>query len=244
MTNGVGGPVILLSPMGESGFPIAIPKGTLMKAAEVCDLVKVQPYVLRSWEGEFPGLGLAKTAGGPRVYRRTDVEQVLRIKHLLLVEGLTLAGARRRLEEEAAPPPPVESVIDAATRERLVHIQQGLRSILDLLTAVPAGRPPLKPLLVASESSTGVLASSTSEGDAETSSDDDSTGAQDSDADEPTSEWSLSQPALAEPSPAPRAKRMPVRSAAPVTSGSKARASEPPRKESGGNDRTAARRKR
>ncbi len=44
---------------------------------------------------------MAKSAGGPRVYRRADVEQVLRIKHLLLVEGLTLAGARRRLEEES-----------------------------------------------------------------------------------------------------------------------------------------------
>ena len=69
----------------------------------MCDLVKVQPYVLRSWEAEFPELGVAKAAGGPRVYRRADVEQVLRIKHLLLVEGLTLAGARRKLEEEATP---------------------------------------------------------------------------------------------------------------------------------------------
>jgi len=80
-----------------------IPKRALFKAAEVCDLVKVQPYVLRSWEAEFPELGIAKSAGAPRVYRRTDVAQVLRIKHLLLVEGLTLAGARRRLEDETAP---------------------------------------------------------------------------------------------------------------------------------------------
>src|SRR4029078_8270715 len=89
--------------MPETASAIDIPKRALFKAAEVCDLVKVQPYVLRSWEAEFPDLGVAKTAGGPRVYRRTDVEQVLRIKHLLLVEGLTLAGARRNLEEETAP---------------------------------------------------------------------------------------------------------------------------------------------
>ena len=63
----------------------------------------MQPYVLRSWEAEFPDLGVAKAAGGARVYRRKDVEQVARIKHLLLVEGLTLAGARRKLEEETAP---------------------------------------------------------------------------------------------------------------------------------------------
>ena len=41
-----------------------------------------------------------RTQGGPRVYRRADVERVLRIKHLLFVEGLTLAGARRKLQDE------------------------------------------------------------------------------------------------------------------------------------------------
>ena len=115
----------------------AIPKRALFKAAEVCDLVKVQPYVLRSWEAEFPDLGVAKTAGAPRTYRRQDVEQVLRIKHLLLVDGLTLAGARKRLEEEGAPVAPDEPVIDELigrnARERLTAVKRGLRSILDLL---------------------------------------------------------------------------------------------------------------
>ena len=74
----------------DASAPIEIPKRALFKATEVCDLVKVQPYVLRTWEAEFPDLGVSKAAGGPRVYRRTDVEQVARIKHLLLVEGLTL----------------------------------------------------------------------------------------------------------------------------------------------------------
>src|SRR5881227_4406227 len=89
--------------MPEAAVQVDIPKRALFKAAEVCDLVKVQPYVLRSWEAEFPQLGVAKSAGAPRVYRRSDVEQVLKIKHLLLVEGLTLAGARRRLDEQTAP---------------------------------------------------------------------------------------------------------------------------------------------
>src|SRR5437763_580313 len=127
--------------MSDALATVEIPKRALFKAAEVCDLVKVQPYVLRSWEGEFPGLGVAKTAGGPRVYRRTDIEQVLRIKHLLLVEGLTLAGARRRLEEEAAPPLPVDT-LDSETRERLQEIRRGLRSILELLSASASGDTP------------------------------------------------------------------------------------------------------
>src|ERR671915_804736 len=80
--------------------PVEIPKRTLFRQPEVCDIAKVQPYVLRSWEAEFPDLGVAKTEGGPRVYRKADVERVLRIKHLLFVEGLTLAGARRKMLED------------------------------------------------------------------------------------------------------------------------------------------------
>jgi DNA-binding transcriptional MerR regulator len=123
--------------MPEASVQVDIPKRALFKAAEVCDLAKVQPYVLRSWEAEFPQLGVAKTAGGPRVYRRADVEQVLRIKHLLLVEGLTLAGARRKLEEQSAPvaadEPAIDELIGQNARERLTMVKRGLQSILDLL---------------------------------------------------------------------------------------------------------------
>jgi len=125
--------------MAELAAGVEIPKRALFKAAEVCDLAKVQPYVLRSWEAEFPELGIAKAAGAPRVYRRADVEQVLRIKHLLLVEGLTLAGARRKLEEETAPvaanEPAIDELIGRNARERLTAVKRGLRSILDLLSA-------------------------------------------------------------------------------------------------------------
>ena len=125
--------------MPDIPVQVEIPKRALFKAAEVCDLAKVQPYVLRSWEAEFPQLGVAKTAGAPRVYRRSDVEQVLKIKHLLLVEGLTLAGARRKLEEETAPveadAPVFEALIGQNARERLTAVKRGLQSILELLTS-------------------------------------------------------------------------------------------------------------
>ena len=120
----------------ESVFEIDIPKRALFKAAEVCDLVKLQPYVLRSWEAEFPTLGLARSAGGPRVYRRADVEQVLRIKHLLLDEGLTLAGVRRKLEEEEAPvtdEPAIAELLGRNARERLTQVKRGLQFLLELL---------------------------------------------------------------------------------------------------------------
>ena len=124
-------------PTPEGASPVAIPNRALFKAVEVCELVNVQPYVLRSWEAEFPGLGVARQSGGPRLYRRADVEQVVRIRDLLLVEGLTLAGARRRLEDEARPvgvdAPVIDELIGQHARERLTEVKRGLRSILDLL---------------------------------------------------------------------------------------------------------------
>ena len=129
--------------MLEVSTPIDIPNRTLFKAAEVCELLKVQPYVLRSWEAEFPDLGVSKAAGGPRVYRRADVEQVLRIKHLLLVEGLTLAGARRRLDEQTAPvaadAPVIDELIGQHARERLTEVKRGLQGLLELLTSQGRG---------------------------------------------------------------------------------------------------------
>ena len=129
--------------MPDISAQVEIPNRALFKAAEVCDILKVQPYVLRSWEAEFPDLGVAKTAGAPRVYRRKDVEQVARIKHLLLVEGLTLAGARRKLEEETslvgADAPAIDELIGQNARERLTTVKRGLRSILDLLSSGGGG---------------------------------------------------------------------------------------------------------
>src|SRR6185295_5213737 len=72
----------------------------LFKAADVCELVQVQPYVLRSWEKDFPGIGVQRAGDAGKLYRQSDVEQVLRIKQLVFGEGLTVSGARRRLEEE------------------------------------------------------------------------------------------------------------------------------------------------
>src|ERR687897_2940654 len=86
----------------------------LFKAAEVCEMTQLQPYVLRSWEKEFPGIGLQKSVDSPRLYRQSDVDQVLRIKQLVFGEGLTLSGARRRLEESA---PSVPAVSDAQGAE-------------------------------------------------------------------------------------------------------------------------------
>jgi DNA-binding transcriptional MerR regulator len=120
---------------------VEIPNRSLFRQPEVCDIAQVQPYVLRSWEAEFPDLGVTKTKGGPRVYRRADVERVLRLKHLLFVEGLTLAGARRKLADEGRPAATEETDLDeligSDVRERLMLVKQGLRELKTLLSASP-----------------------------------------------------------------------------------------------------------
>lgn len=125
---------------------VEIPNRSLFRQPEVCEIAQVQSYVLRSWEAEFPDLGVAKTSGGPRVYRRADLERVLRLKHLLFVEGLTLAGARRKLDSErpAAPEPPgeLEVLLGTDVRERLLQVKQGLRDLQVMLAANPVMAQP------------------------------------------------------------------------------------------------------
>jgi DNA-binding transcriptional MerR regulator len=122
---------------------VEIPKRALFKASEVCEIAGVQPYVLRTWESEFPDLGVSKSAGGPRIYRRADVERVLHIKQLVFADGLTLAGVRRRIDE-AAPPvleeaeaAPIKELLGRNAKERLSEVKRGLMSILEMLNARP-----------------------------------------------------------------------------------------------------------
>jgi DNA-binding transcriptional MerR regulator len=128
---------------------MATPKRELFKAPEVCEMAQLQPYVLRTWEAEFPSLGKA-SGTGPRVYRRADVELVLRIKQLVFGEGLTLAGVRRRFEEEdeddgepSLAAVAVDDMLGGMARSRLQGVRDGLEAILRLLDgAAQDDRPP------------------------------------------------------------------------------------------------------
>ena len=123
-----------------------IPNKLFFKIGEVCEITDTQPYVLRYWESEFPSLAPAKNSSGQRIYRRRDIETVLRIKQLLYEEGFTIAGAKKRLEAEmtgrgdspssAATP---SSVGDTPApgedkgRQALLEVREQLREILTLL---------------------------------------------------------------------------------------------------------------
>jgi len=74
-----------------------VPDKLFFKIGEVCEIAGVEPYVLRFWETEFPNLAPRKSTSGHRIYRKKDVETVLRIKELLYERGFTIPGARKRL---------------------------------------------------------------------------------------------------------------------------------------------------
>jgi DNA-binding transcriptional MerR regulator len=125
-----------------SADPVPIPSRSLFRQPEVCEIAQVQPYVLRSWEAEFQDLGVAKVQGGPRIYRRADVERVLRIKHLLFVEGLTIAGAKRKLQDEQSAAAPASSaelddLLSSDVRERILSVRTSLRELSAMLAQGP-----------------------------------------------------------------------------------------------------------
>jgi len=126
-----------------------IPNKLFFKIGEVCEITDTQPYVLRYWESEFPALAPAKNTSGQRIYRRRDIETVLRIKQLLYEEGFTIAGAKKRLEMEMAGRTPTPSSAPPggnggdgaapgasgsdATKKALHEVRDQLREILTLL---------------------------------------------------------------------------------------------------------------
>ena len=84
----------------RAGTP-EIPDKLYFKIGEVSVLLGVEPYVLRYWETEFPQLAPKKSGTGHRLYRRKDVEMLLRIKHLLYEKRFTIEGAKQALHTDA-----------------------------------------------------------------------------------------------------------------------------------------------
>jgi len=128
---------------------IEIPNKLFFRIGEVCNLLRLEAYVLRFWETEFPTLAPAKGANGRRMYRKKDVEMILTIKALLYDRGFTIAGAKKVLaarksdaELAGARPEKSSSPLAAksqagpaspASREKIDQVRTELRSILTLL---------------------------------------------------------------------------------------------------------------
>jgi DNA-binding transcriptional MerR regulator len=122
------------------------PKKLYYKIGEVCDLLGVEPHVLRYWETEFASLSPPKSKSGHRTYRPKDIELLLQIRKLLYEDGFTIAGARKQLrtgtpQDHAEPRRRMagpsrgrskESGSDAAGKP-LEKVREELQNILTLL---------------------------------------------------------------------------------------------------------------
>ncbi len=99
---------------------------------EVSRLTQLEPGVIESWEKEFPFLHAGRAAGGQKIFRQKDVDIILRLKELLLTEGLTLAGAKRRIEAEFEGRT-AEPVHPDRLRKTLYEVKEQLEEIVSAL---------------------------------------------------------------------------------------------------------------
>src|SRR6202161_3007318 len=119
---------------------ILIPDKLYFRIGEVATLCRLPAYVLRFWESEFPQLKPVKSSTGQRMYRRRDVESVLHIKKLLYEQGFTIVGARQQLRSEATSDKGQAAIpFPSQSPAGIQHIRQGLREILNLLSARRTG---------------------------------------------------------------------------------------------------------
>ena len=110
---------------------MTLPDKIYFKIGEVARLTGVKPYVLRYWETEFKAIQPVKSPSRQRMYRKRDVELILKIKELLYQQRFTIEGARKKIrelltegeiEQLAAPAPVIENEALRRAREAAVEI--------------------------------------------------------------------------------------------------------------------------
>jgi DNA-binding transcriptional MerR regulator len=119
----------------QAGAP-EIPDKLYFKIGEVSEILGVEPYVLRYWESEFSQLTPKKSGTGHRLYRRKDVELLLRIKHLLYEQRFTIEGARQTLHTASRAPKSrgtKRAQQELFATDPLPEIRRELGEILELL---------------------------------------------------------------------------------------------------------------
>ena len=130
-----------------------IPDRLYFKIGDVARICKVETYVLRFWETQFPQLKPNKSGKGQRLYRKREVELALEIKRLVHEQGYTIAGARQALDNAqrrgASSPTLVSAPAAGGTalkmrseseKSAILRVKEGLREIAALLAASPEAR--------------------------------------------------------------------------------------------------------
>jgi DNA-binding transcriptional MerR regulator len=118
------------------GAEIIIPDKLYFRIGEVASLCRLPAYVLRFWQTEFPQLKPVKSSTGQRMYRKRDVESVVRIKKLLYEDGFTIAGARVQLREETKADRTQSALpFPGSSSASVAHLRNELQQILHILAA-------------------------------------------------------------------------------------------------------------
>ena len=111
---------------------VGIPSDKLyFRIGEVARIVGVKPYVLRYWESEFSGVRPGKSRSNQRLYRRKDVEKLLKIKDLLHARRYTIEGARQFLKVQEEPGD--EELLSPRQLKRLRQVRETLVDLKEKL---------------------------------------------------------------------------------------------------------------
>lgn len=106
-----------------------IPDKLYFRIGEVTEITGLAAYVLRFWESEFSAINPRRTESGQRLYRKSDIETILKIKHLLYDKKFTIEGAKKHLKKQ-----PKQSSRTDTPQALLLEIREELakiRSIID-----------------------------------------------------------------------------------------------------------------
>lgn len=106
----------------------SIPDKPYFRIGEVSKILGLAPYVIRFWESEFTTVKPARTSSSQRLYRRKDVEELLKIKELLYKEKFTISGAKKRLTEVKT-----RGISCDSDQNLLVVVKKGLIELRNLL---------------------------------------------------------------------------------------------------------------
>lgn len=110
---------------------VSIPDKLYFKIGEVARLTGIKAHVLRYWETEFRNIRPVKSQGKQRLYRREDIELVLKLKDILYRQGYTIAGARKILAGQSD----AESAVSFVDAEEALRILGEIRQDLLQLRA-------------------------------------------------------------------------------------------------------------
>ncbi|MCP3890974.1 MAG: MerR family transcriptional regulator [Desulfobulbaceae bacterium] len=115
----------------------SIPDKLYFKIGEVAKMADVPTHVLRYWESEFPAIKPKRANSKQRLYRRQDVELILKIKVLLHEQGFTIAGAKKRIDsgQDVTFSAPGNPEVASSVNKKLQTIKHELKKLQNLLNS-------------------------------------------------------------------------------------------------------------